>query len=134
MFKNYPATHRLGTIQRENFKSRFPHGCRALQAIFSAYEQGKTELRMNEVDEDFLDFFNIELIAGRNFSEDAATRYSPESFVSRKNRDQLTAVKTLKWNNPIGKLFGVKGRRPGYIVSVFKDFHTLTLHEPIRHE
>lgn len=125
--------------------SRFPHGRGAPQAVFSAYEPGKDALlmRMNEVDEDFLGFFNIELVAGRNFSADAAARYGQESFVSRDSLDQLrvpgqaeymlseTAVKMIGWTDPIGKSFGVKDRRPGRVVGVFKDFHTRTLHEPM---
>ncbi|MYD62246.1 MAG: FtsX-like permease family protein [Gemmatimonadetes bacterium] len=125
--------------------SRSSHGRTAPQATFSAYEPGKEELRMgrNEVDEDFLSFFNIELVAGRDFSEDAAKRYDSESFVPRDQLEQLkvhgqaeyilneTAVKMLGWTDPIGKPFGVKGRRPGRVVGVVKDFHSRTLHEPL---
>ncbi len=125
--------------------SRSSHGRTAPQATFSAYEPGKEELRMgrNEVDEDFLSFFNIELVAGRDFSKDAAKRYDSESFVPRDQLDQLkvhgqaeyilneTAVKMLGWTDPIGKPFGVKGRRPGRVVGVVKDFHSRTLHEPL---
>ena len=125
--------------------SRSSHGRTAPQAIFSAYEPGKEELRMgrNEVDEDFLSFFNIELVAGRDFSEDAAKRYDSESFVPRDQLDQLkvhgqaeyilneTAVKMLGWTDPIGKPFGVKGRRPGRVIGVVKDFHSRTLHESL---
>ncbi len=102
-------------LQRPNITaatiSRSSHGRTAPQAIFSAYEPGKEELRMgrNEVDEDFLSFFNIELVAGRDFSKDAAKRYDSESFVPRDQLDQLkvhgqaeyilneTAVKMLGW-------------------------------------
>ena len=125
--------------------SRSSHGRTAPQATFSAYEPGKEELRMgrNEVDEDFLNFFNIELVAGRDFSKDAAKRYDSESYVPRDQLDQLkvhgqaeyilneTAVKMLGWTDPIGKPFGVKGRRPGRVIGVVKDFHSRTLHEPL---
>ena len=125
--------------------SRFPHGRGAPQAVFSAYEEGKDELlmRVNEVDEDFIALFNIPLIKGRDFSDTAAKTYGSESFVQQEEQGQTmlpgkaeyilneTAVRMLGWVDPIGKRFGVKGRRPGRVIGVIEDFHTRTLHQSI---
>lgn len=125
--------------------SRFPHGRGAPQAVFNAYEAGKDELlmRVNEVDEDFISLFNIPLLKGRDFSKNAAKTYGSESFVQEKERGQTmlpgkaeyilneTAVEMLGWVDPIGKRFGTKGRRPGRVIGVIKDYHTRTLHQSI---
>ncbi|MEM6844412.1 MAG: ABC transporter permease [Bacteroidota bacterium] len=68
----------------------------------------------NYVDYDYLDLFEIELLAGRNFSSDYATD-SIDSYILNKS-----AVKAIGWTpeSAIGK-----GFREGQVVGVVKDFH-----------
>jgi putative ABC transport system permease protein len=77
---------------------------------------------INEVDEDFLETFEIELIAGRNFSPAIAS--DSTAFILNE-----TAVKQLGWTDPIGKQFEWVGiGKSGTVIGVVKDFH----HESLR--
>lgn len=86
------------------------------------------EIRMRHlaVDEDFLDTFEIDVIAGRNLNKDIASD-SFEAFILNE-----TAVKRLGWKDPVGKQFTwpLTGRR-GTVIGVVRDFHLLSLHEEI---
>jgi putative ABC transport system permease protein len=80
-----------------------------------------------EVNYNFLDFFEIELIEGRNFSKEFTTDTS-QAFILNE-----TAVKITGWDEPIGKKYSLWGRS-GYVIGVIKDFHNTSLHlkvEPI---
>ena len=83
-------------------------------------------MRVMGVDEAFLDTYNLELIAGRNFSMVADTS---RAFILNE-----TAVKRLGWTEPIGKAFGwsAYNREKGVVIGVVKDFHNRSLHEVIR--
>lgn len=82
--------------------------------------------RVLAVDDEFIDTYNIEIIEGRNFSDEFAT-------------DDLgwliseSAAKQFKWEQPIGKRLSmpVVGRDWGNIVGIVKDFHYRNLHEKI---
>jgi len=83
---------------------------------------------VNEVDEDFFEFFGIELLEGRNFSPDIASD-STHAFILNE-----TAVKQLGWeDDPLGKTFGFEQKNMhGVVVGVVKDFHQASLQEKIR--
>ena len=83
-------------------------------------------MRVLGVDEAFLDTYNLELTAGRNFSLVADTS---QAFILNE-----TAVKRLGWTEPIGKAFGwaAQNREKGVVIGVVKDFHNRSLHEVIR--
>ncbi|MDO9317262.1 MAG: FtsX-like permease family protein [Gammaproteobacteria bacterium] len=68
---------------------------------------------------DYLDALGIELIQGREFSDDMTTE-SPVLV-------NETLVRQMEWEQPIGKQIG----GGEIVVGVFKDFHYLSLHEPI---
>ncbi len=72
------------------------------------------------VNYNFLDFFNIELIKGRNFSKEFTTDASQAIILNE------TAARATGWENPIGKKFSVYGY--GIVIGVFKDFHNTSLH------
>jgi len=74
-----------------------------------------------EVNYNFLDFFEIELIEGRNFSKEFTTDTS-QAFILNE-----TAVKITGWNEPIGKKYSLWGRE-GLVIGVIKDFHNTSLH------
>ncbi|MDP4221749.1 MAG: ABC transporter permease [Bacteroidota bacterium] len=92
-----------------------------------------TRLFVLAVEDNFLDFFNIPLVAGSNF-----TRFNPE----RKGEDYIlneTAVKRLGWTpqEAIGKPFKVKFDVPdifygGTVTGVVRDFNFNTARQEIK--
>ncbi len=70
----------------------------------------------------FLEFFEIELINGRNFSKDIITD-STNAFILNE-----TAAKRIGWEDPIGKKFGNWQIRNGRVIGVVKDFHINSVH------
>lgn len=78
-----------------------------------------------DVDYNFLDLYEIELMAGRNFSKD----YSQEENRYLFNE---SAVKALGWTNEeaIGQRFSYNGE--GEIIGVIKDFHMHDMHMEIQ--
>ena len=105
------------------------------------------QMGLFDIDRDFLDFFNIELIAGRLAPEPLKL---PERIESRAELEKYrelvrayrekgrpfilneTAAQHLGWDDPIGKRFKEKKEPEGYVIGVVKDFHVQTLHNTIR--
>jgi putative ABC transport system permease protein len=91
-----------------------------------------TEMSMQTliVDHDFIRTFGMEVVAGRDFSNDITTD-ATQAFILNE-----AAVKKLGWENPIGKEFesqhiasgqSVKGR----VIGVVKDFHFQSMRHAI---
>ena len=83
-----------------------------------------------QIDEQLLNVLEIELVAGRNFSQDWGTD-STTGFLLNE-----TAVQYLGWGTPpdaIGKQFAWLpfGGKKGHVIGVVKDFHLRTIHEEI---
>ena len=83
---------------------------------------------MNEVDEDFVSFYDLEIVEGRDFTDTPADRVGAYLL-------NETAVEQLGWReagqaSPIGRPFDW-GRRKGEVVGVVKDFATGSLRDPI---
>lgn len=79
------------------------------------------------ISHNFLETFNIDLVAGRNFDIDLASD-STEAFILNE-----TAVETIGWGSPgeaIGKQFLYGGRR-GRVIGVVNDFNFESLHQSI---
>jgi putative ABC transport system permease protein len=82
------------------------------------------------VDDDYIRALNMEILAGRNFTEadfKRATADTVYSFIV--NESALNAL-FLTVENAIGKKARVSGRK-GEIVGIVKDFHFNSLHKPI---
>jgi putative ABC transport system permease protein len=76
----------------------------------------------NWVEDNFLDFYNIPVVQGRGFAKE----YNDEeghSYILNQ-----AAVKTIGWEQPIGKRFGFSEDEMGVVVGVVKDFHFAPLH------
>jgi len=97
----------------------------------------QTEIIHNRIGYDFLDTYEIELVAGRNFS-----REYPADLVIGIEEDSAKsiiineeAVRRFGWEDPIGKrviqVFGDE-RRYYTVVGVVKDFHFTSLRNPIK--
>lgn len=107
----------------------------ATNVISSALDEDHKDKQLYflSVEDNFLDFFNIPLVAGRNF-----TPYNPD----RKGEDYIlneSAVNLLGWTpeEAIGLPFNIKFYLPdifygGTIVGVVKDFNYTTLRKEIK--
>ncbi len=91
-----------------------------------------TELNMQTilVDHDFLNAFNIELTAGRGFSE-AFPSDKAGAFILNQS-----AVRKLNWQSPLGKKFAMKHinegkQKEGEVIGVIEDFHFKSLYHEI---
>ncbi|WP_143473670.1 ABC transporter permease [Flavilitoribacter nigricans] len=89
-------------------------------------EDQQPAMRCLVVDPDFLDTYQMELAAGRNFRVDMAT----DSAAYLINE---TAARQLGWEDPVGQQLAMPavGREAGPIIGVVKDFHFRSLQEPI---
>ena len=77
-------------------------------------------------DSHFLSTFDLELVAGRDFSEERATDRREAVILNE------AAVKQLGWTDPIGKGLYWEFLPDLRVVGVVKDFHTHTLHDEIK--
>lgn len=120
-FLKHPSIHRATASQITFGYS----GGREL-VIPEGIENEEVRMRRMAVDEDFLDTFEIDVIAGRNLNKDIASD-STNAFILNE-----TAVKQLGWKDPVGKQFTwpLTGRR-GTVIGVVRDFHLRSLHEDI---
>lgn len=79
------------------------------------------------VDYDFFDFYGMEIIAGRNFSQVVSADTGKTLILNE------TAVKKLGWESALGKhLTEEREGISGTVVGVVKDFHNVSLHEQIQ--
>jgi putative ABC transport system permease protein len=85
-----------------------------------------TNINTNFVDRDFLPSYDIDVIAGRNFSKDFPADDTTAFIVNE------TAVKGfgMKPDDAIGKTVEQNGKK-GTIIGVVKDFHYRSLHQAI---
>jgi len=81
----------------------------------------------SQVDYDYVDFFDMEITAGRNFSRETTT----DAVGGGATILNETAVRHLGWEDPIGKKIGFPGNENmGTVVGVVKDFNCHSLHLP----
>lgn len=105
-----------------------------------AQEEEQIELIFNEVDYDFLDTYEIELLQGRNFSRDFPSDFRFARQDGRTLDDagavilNEEAVRRFGWEDPIGKrviqVFGEQ-KLTFTVVGVIKNFHFSSLRNPI---
>ncbi|UZR94074.1 FtsX-like permease family protein [Chondrinema litorale] len=79
------------------------------------------------IEPDYIDLLDLEIIAGRNLSDDIKTDAMGGYLITE------TAAKKLGFENPVGHQFQVRqpGRTMGEIVGVVKDFHFTSLKDEI---
>ena len=83
--------------------------------------------RILAVDHDFIDTYQMEIVAGRNFSEQGIDAQG--AFLLNEE-----AARQIGWADPIGKTMGLPpsiSPEPLPVVGVVKDFHFRSLHESI---
>ncbi len=99
------------------------------------YPEGRSQdqvFRMDNflVDDGFLDTFKIEIVKGRGFSRKISTDLTDAVMINE------TAVRTLEWENPIGKSIEILATRDGQttqktVIGVFKDIHQRSLYSVV---
>jgi putative ABC transport system permease protein len=85
-----------------------------------------TDIKMVNVDYDFIPVYNIKVVAGRNFSREFAT--DTAGFVLNES-----SISVLGWKNPkdaVGKDFKYGGQK-GHIIGVIADFNFESMHQKI---
>lgn len=80
-------------------------------------------INVMDIDPSFLDIFDIQLVAGRNF-EDGVLSDKKAYLVNE------TFVKQFGYDEPLGKVIQRDGNFP--IIGVINDFHFETLYQPIK--
>lgn len=124
---------RIPDVRGVTFSNRLPMFINwYTSSDFEGNTKGETGFSVNYglVDYDFLDLFDMEIAAGRNFSREfAGDATGGGAYILNE-----TAVKRLGWKDPIGKKFQFTWRSiktMGTVVGVVKDFHNKPLHQPI---
>jgi len=113
-------------ISAVSFSGNIPGGDLGYDAYLpEGMSDDKTVRAINYlVDYDFIDTYEMELVAGRNFSREFATDTGEAIIISEK------MAKTLGWGkDSLGKrIFNVaRDNRKGTIVGIIKDFHSGSL-------
>ncbi len=78
-----------------------------------------------EVDEDYINAMQIEMIEGRFFSEEFPSDRTESVILNE------TAVKELNLENPIGKSIPMGGEEKRTVIGIIKDFHSQSLKNKI---
>ena len=77
-------------------------------------------------DDDFRETYGIGMVSGRFFSEEYAADDSNAVVINE------ALVKSLGWEEPVGKHLEIPGELPnGQVIGVLENFHTSSLHKPI---
>jgi ABC-type antimicrobial peptide transport system permease subunit len=86
----------------------------------------KFSIHQFSVDHDYIKTFNMNIIAGRDFSKEFPVDNSTESFIVNE-----TAVKAMGLKNSVGTKFTLFEEHSGQIVGVVEDFHYKSLQKEI---
>jgi putative ABC transport system permease protein len=78
------------------------------------------------VDYDFLSFYGIELLEGRDFSPKFADDSNSRSYIINN-----TLAKQIGWEDPLGQKFRIEHLDWGKVIGVVKDFNFRSLHHRI---
>ncbi|MEM6361491.1 MAG: ABC transporter permease [Bacteroidota bacterium] len=109
------ATERLPTYIRSGTTVRGKQG------------DGQFAIQRARIDPDYLQVFDIDLVAGRNLSAEIVSDKESGRIINE------TAARELGWTpqDAVGKQFYYSDGEPMTIVGVVKDFHMNSLHLPI---
>ncbi len=88
-------------------------------------EEDSVSIQALPADFGFVKSLGLEIVSGRNFSEDFSLD-SQESIILNE-----AAVKMLGYENPVGEKLVLFGKRDVSVIGVVKDFHVKSLHDKI---
>lgn len=77
------------------------------------------------VDPDFLKTYQMELVAGRDFSRDRPADLQDAFIVNE------AAAALLDWDDAVGKQITIPGNKQGQVIGVVKDFNYASLHDAV---
>ena len=128
--KNYgPLKYELSQYQKivdvtvSNF---LPFSVENTQAVdWDGRPENGPDFRYLCVEPNFLDFYGIELVEGRNFSKEIPTDVEQAYILNE------SAVRLIGWEDPIGKRFNCQRYVDGQVVGVVNNFHCHSLHRHI---
>lgn len=86
-------------------------------------EGSEWQIYMGGVDDDFIILYDIEIVKGRNFSQEL-DRPGKAVLINE------SAARALRWDNPIGGEL-INWKDTARIVGIMKDFHQHSLHQTI---
>lgn len=86
---------------------------------------GYFDIYISYVDDEYLDVYGIDLVQGRNFSQEFPSD-AQSAFIFNE-----TLAKALNWEQPLGREFQSWDGETGRIVGVIKDFNFHSLHRHI---
>ena len=119
----------IPTVQSVSVTSRVPGEWKNILE-FEAIPQGATEadartMNFFGVDSHFLETFEVELAAGRNFIETMTTDTTAVLI-------NEAAAETFGWDDPINKSFTIPSQNfEAHIIGVVRDFNFRSLHEKV---
>jgi len=102
-----PAYRSLGTRELDSWEGKQPGERFDMDLVFGDF--------------DYLDTFEMEIVAGRDFSPEFSTDAGQADIVNE------SAVEAMGMQDPIGKSIAWN-LKPGKIIGVIKDFHISSLH------
>ncbi|MFY0591063.1 ABC transporter permease [Roseivirga sp.] len=90
---------------------------------FPRKDKFMVEFTFARVGYDYLETMGIELLEGRSFSREFANE--EEKIILNE-----TAVKAMELEDPIGKVYNIRGKKE--VIGIMKDFHFQSLHQEIK--
>ncbi len=109
------------------FSAKNINKCYTTTAWFNWGEDSGFWANHSIVGSDFFKTFNVEIVQGRNFSDEAAGKPLKELIINE------TAARKMKVESPIGKISRWGGDQlDGTIIGVVEDFHFRSLHTKIK--
>lgn len=85
-----------------------------------------------DVDTELIPALDLQLIAGRNFSESDYKKYQTDTVCSYILNETALKELSIDVSKAVGTRVRLSGRKTGDIIGVVKDFHFASLHEKIR--
>ena len=114
---------KIGDVTVSNF---LPFSVENSQAVdWDGRPDDGPDFRYLCVEQNFLDFFGVELAEGRNFSKEITTDVEQAYILNE------SAVRLIGWEDAIGKRFNCQRNVDGQVIGIVSNFHCHSLHRQI---
>jgi putative ABC transport system permease protein len=101
-------------------------GTNSIMFVAGTNREAHLMMRQSYVDFDYIDAMQMQIVQGRNFSQDFAADTLTSAIINE------TAARELGWDDALGKQFEFGGDSPNYtVIGVVKDYHFSSLHAKI---